>query len=65
MTILAEHVESLRKAGYEVDHISPTWTYVVVKDPVSCSSGRKQWTETREVTLTRASEIFRFINERS
>lgn len=65
MTILAEHVESLRKAGYEIAFISPAWTYVDVKDPVLCSSGRKQWTEVRTVTLTSAAKVSRFINERS
>lgn len=65
MTILAEHVESLRKAGYEVVSSSLFLGRVVVKDPVSCSSGQKRWIEHRDVELNSAAEIFRFINERS
>lgn len=65
MTILAEHIESLRKAGYEVVSSSPLLGFVVVKDPVFCSSGQKQWIEHIDVELSSAEEIFRFISERS
>jgi len=67
--ITAYQLRALNVDGYEykIDESAPEGgAYsITVKDPVSCSSGSKKWTEYRYLILTKDQDVRRFLAERS